>query len=123
MFVVDRVHGFVEELVVENDPEFEWRDMIRQHRSSNESRQTLLYKLDATVRRQLGKKVRGTRRMDEIDWESSVRSVERAQQGVGQAPRDAGLIMSHCVYTKHDFVSASMVRQHVPFRLYKMRMM
>lgn len=58
VFVVDRVHGFVEELVVENDPEFEWRDMIRQHRSSNESRQTLLYKLDATVRRQLGKKVR-----------------------------------------------------------------
>lgn len=58
VFVVEKVLGFVEELVVENDPEFEWRDMIRQHRSSNESRQTLLYKLDATVRRQLGKKVR-----------------------------------------------------------------
>jgi citrate lyase gamma subunit len=93
VFVVDRVHGFVEELVVENDPEFEWRDMIRQHRSSNESRQTLLYKLDATVRRQLGKKVRGTRRMGkDILGELSVRSVEVDQQRVGQAAWDTGLI-------------------------------
>ncbi|CAN0477440.1 unnamed protein product [Ectocarpus sp. 8 AP-2014] len=32
-------------------------DNFRQARTSNESRQSLLYKLDATVRRQLGKKV------------------------------------------------------------------
>lgn len=72
VFVVEKVLGFVEELVVENDPEFEWRDMIRQHRSSNESRQTLLYKLDATVRRQLGKKVRAVVHSHSIIvWSSS----------------------------------------------------
>ncbi|KAM3569501.1 hypothetical protein VYU27_008412 [Nannochloropsis oceanica] len=57
VFQVDKILGFVEELVVENDPEFEWKDQFRHSRSSNESRQTLLYRLDASVRRQLGKKV------------------------------------------------------------------
>ena len=49
--------GLVDELVVDNDPEYQWMDNFRQARTSNESRQSLLYKLDATVRRQLGKKV------------------------------------------------------------------
>lgn len=57
LYLVTRVFGFVEELLVDNDPEFEWKDQFRQARSSNESRQALLYKLDATVRRQLGLKV------------------------------------------------------------------
>lgn len=52
------VVGLVEELVVDNDPEYQWMDNFRQARKSNESRQSLLFKLDATVRRQLGKKVR-----------------------------------------------------------------
>ena len=52
------VVGLVEELVVDNDPEYQWMDNFRQARTSNESRQSLLFKLDATVRRQLGKKVR-----------------------------------------------------------------
>lgn len=47
----------MDELVVDNDPEYQWMDNFRQARTSNESRQSLLYKLDATVRRQLGKKV------------------------------------------------------------------
>lgn len=51
------VVGLVEELVVDNDPEYQWMDNFRQARKSNESRQSLLFKLDATVRRQLGKKV------------------------------------------------------------------
>lgn len=51
------VVGLVEELVVDNDPEYQWMDNFRQARTSNESRQSLLFKLDATVRRQLGKKV------------------------------------------------------------------
>lgn len=49
--------GLVDELVVDNDPEYQWMDNFRQARTSNESRQSLLFKLDATVRRQLGKKV------------------------------------------------------------------
>lgn len=51
------VVGLVDELVVDNDPEYQWMDNFRQARTSNESRQSLLFKLDATVRRQLGKKV------------------------------------------------------------------
>ncbi|CAM9214727.1 unnamed protein product, partial [Discosporangium mesarthrocarpum] len=57
LYAIQKVVGLVEELVVENDPEYQWRDNFRQARTSNESRQSLLYKLDATVRRQLGKKV------------------------------------------------------------------
>lgn len=52
--------GLVEELVVDSDPEYAWMDNFRQARTSNESRQSLLFKLDATVRRQLGKKVGAT---------------------------------------------------------------
>ncbi|CAN0426173.1 unnamed protein product, partial [Ectocarpus fasciculatus] len=55
--VQKEVVGLVDELVVDNDPEYQWMDNFRQARTSNESRQSLLYKLDATVRRQLGKKV------------------------------------------------------------------
>ncbi|CAM9245284.1 unnamed protein product, partial [Chrysoparadoxa australica] len=51
------VYGMVEELIVDKDPEFQWKDNFRQARSSNQSRQGLMYKLDAQVRRQLGRKV------------------------------------------------------------------
>ncbi|GMH90035.1 hypothetical protein TrST_g2197 [Triparma strigata] len=54
---VVHVFGFVEELGVADDPEYEWKDNFRQARSSNESRQSLLYMLDNSVRRQLCKKV------------------------------------------------------------------
>jgi hypothetical protein len=47
----------VEELVVADDPEFEWKDNFRQARTSHETRQTLLYLLDASVRRRMSKKV------------------------------------------------------------------
>ena len=57
-YMITDVYGFVDELVVENDPEFEWKDNFRMARSSNEFRLSLLYKLTANVRRQLGKKVR-----------------------------------------------------------------
>ncbi|GMH91611.1 hypothetical protein TL16_g12104 [Triparma laevis f. inornata] len=56
-FEVVHVFGFVEELGVADDPEYEWKDNFRQARSSNESRQSLLYMLDNSVRRQLCKKV------------------------------------------------------------------
>ena len=39
------LHGFVEELVVNDDPEYQWIDKIRTPRSSNEARQRLFSKM------------------------------------------------------------------------------
>lgn len=57
VFTVLEVFGLVEELVVEDDPEFALMDRARSARSSNELRLGLLYKLGSRVRRQLGRKV------------------------------------------------------------------
>lgn len=43
------MHGFVEELVVNDDPEYHWIDKIRTPRASNEARQTLFFKLSGEV--------------------------------------------------------------------------
>ena len=56
-YTVSHVFGFVEELVVADDPEFEWSDNFNQARASHETRQTLMYLLDAKVRRRMCKKV------------------------------------------------------------------
>eukprot|EP00947_MAST-08B_sp_MAST-8B-sp1_P005639 g5639.t1 len=56
-YAVTRILGFVEELEVDDDPEFEWSDNFRTARKSNESRQLLFYRLSCNLRRQLGKKV------------------------------------------------------------------
>jgi hypothetical protein len=56
-YTVAHVFGFVEELVVADDPEFELSDNFNQARTSHESRQTLMYLLDAKVRRRMCKKV------------------------------------------------------------------
>ncbi|XP_023709446.1 C2 domain-containing protein 5 isoform X4 [Cryptotermes secundus] len=50
------VHGFVEELVVNDDPEYQWIDKIRTPRASNEARQTLFFKLSGEVQRKIGLK-------------------------------------------------------------------
>ena len=42
---VQAIHGFVEELVVNDDPEYQWIDKIRSQRASNEARQILFSKL------------------------------------------------------------------------------
>ena len=42
------IHGFVEELVVNDDPEYQWIDKIRTPRSSNEARQRLFTKLSGS---------------------------------------------------------------------------
>lgn len=42
--------GFVEELVVNDDPEYKWIDKIRTPRASNEARQTLFSKLSGRRR-------------------------------------------------------------------------
>lgn len=48
--------GFVEELVVNDDPEYQWIDKIRTPRASNEARQTLFSKLSGEVQRKMGLK-------------------------------------------------------------------
>ncbi|XP_060570000.1 LOW QUALITY PROTEIN: C2 domain-containing protein 5-like [Ruditapes philippinarum] len=51
------VHGFVEELVVNDDPEYQWIDKIRTPRSSNEARQRLFSKMSGQLARKIGLKV------------------------------------------------------------------
>ena len=43
------IHGFVEELVVNDDPEYQWIDKIRTPRASNEARQVAFIKLSNQV--------------------------------------------------------------------------
>ncbi|KAI8363778.1 hypothetical protein B0O80DRAFT_434478 [Mortierella sp. GBAus27b] len=49
------MHGFVDALVNEDDPEYHWSDSFRTQRSSNEARQRLLFRLSGQLRRLLGK--------------------------------------------------------------------
>lgn len=56
-YTVVHVFGFVEELVVAEDPEFVWDADFRKAKTSHETRQTLMYLLDASVRRRMCKKV------------------------------------------------------------------
>ncbi|PIK35970.1 putative C2 domain-containing protein 5 [Apostichopus japonicus] len=56
-YTVQAIHGFVEELVVNNDPEYQWIDMIRTPRASNEARQRLFSKLSGELQRKIGLKV------------------------------------------------------------------
>ena len=42
---IEALHGFVEELVVNDDPEYQWIDKIRSMRASNEARQIQFSKL------------------------------------------------------------------------------
>lgn len=50
------IHGFVEELVVNDDPEYQWIDKIRTPRASNEARQVVFQKLSGQVQRKMGLK-------------------------------------------------------------------
>ncbi|KAF9355095.1 hypothetical protein BGX26_007000 [Mortierella sp. AD094] len=49
------MHGFVDAIVNEDDPEYHWSDSFRTQRSSNEARQRLLFRLSGQLRRLLGK--------------------------------------------------------------------
>ncbi|XP_026107183.1 C2 domain-containing protein 5-like isoform X4 [Carassius auratus] len=51
------VHGFVEELVVNEDPEYQWIDRIRTPRASNEARQRLIFLMSGELQRKIGLKV------------------------------------------------------------------
>ena len=60
-FIIQDVIGFVVDLVVDDDPESSWQDYFRKSghvaKTSNDSRQKVLYNLSSEVRRELGKKV------------------------------------------------------------------
>ncbi|XP_053261622.1 C2 domain-containing protein 5 isoform X19 [Podarcis raffonei] len=51
------IHGFVEELVVNEDPEYQWIDRIRTPRASNEARQRLISLMSGELQRKIGLKV------------------------------------------------------------------
>lgn len=53
---LEAILGFVDELLVNDDPEYQWIDKIRTPRASNEARQTLFTKLSGEVQRKLGLK-------------------------------------------------------------------
>jgi len=55
-YIASTVYGLVEELVVNDDPEYQWIDKIRTPRASNEARQTLFSKLSGEVQRRVGLK-------------------------------------------------------------------
>lgn len=48
-YLAQAIHGFVEELVVNDDPEYQWIDKIRTPRASNEARQVVFLKLSGQV--------------------------------------------------------------------------
>ncbi|XP_069084659.1 C2 domain-containing protein 5 isoform X6 [Pleurodeles waltl] len=51
------IHGFIEELVVNEDPEYQWIDRIRTPRASNEARQRLISLMSGELQRKIGVKV------------------------------------------------------------------
>ena len=53
---VQFINGFVEELVMNDDPEYQWIDKIRTPRASNEARQILFLKLSGIIQRKIGLK-------------------------------------------------------------------
>ncbi|GAB1608607.1 domain-containing 5-like isoform X2 [Argonauta hians] len=56
-YMLQSLHGFVEELVVNDDPEYQWIDKLRTPRASNEARQRLFSKLSGELQRKIGLKV------------------------------------------------------------------
>lgn len=50
------IRGFVEELVLDDDPEHDWIDKIRRASASNEARQIAFMKLANQVQRKIGLK-------------------------------------------------------------------
>lgn len=50
------IHGFVEELVVNDDPEYQWIDKIRTPRASNDARQLVFLRLSGQLQRKIGLK-------------------------------------------------------------------
>lgn len=56
-FLVESFIGFVQELVMNDDPEHQWIEKIRTSRASNEARQRLFSRLSGELQRKMGLKV------------------------------------------------------------------
>jgi hypothetical protein len=56
-YVLENYCGFVEELIINDDPEYQWIDKIRTPRTSNETRQKLFSTLSGELQRRIGLKV------------------------------------------------------------------
>jgi hypothetical protein len=56
-YILQNICGFVEELVINDDPEYKLIDKIRAPRTSNEARQKLFSQLSGELQRRIGLKV------------------------------------------------------------------
>nr|XP_047130969.1 C2 domain-containing protein 5 isoform X3 [Hydra vulgaris] len=56
-YIIASIQGFVDELIVNNDPEYQWIDKIRTPRASNEARIRLFTNLSGEMKRKIGLKV------------------------------------------------------------------
>lgn len=58
IYAEQQIYGFVEDLVVDKDPEYHWTDSLRSSRVSNEKRLNKMFGLSCSVRRQIGIKAK-----------------------------------------------------------------
>ncbi|KAF5405278.1 C2 domain-containing protein 5 [Paragonimus heterotremus] len=56
-YAIDFLIGFIQELVMNDDPEHQWIEKIRTSRASNEARQRLFSRLSGELQRKMGLKV------------------------------------------------------------------
>ncbi|KAL1492735.1 hypothetical protein ABEB36_010944 [Hypothenemus hampei] len=111
------INGFVEELIVYDDPEYQWIDKIRTPRASNEARQTLFFKLSGKLQRKIGVKalglggnaVIGYRQCFDLEGESGI-----VARGIGTA---VTLVKLHSIYhvpleTKEDKTKSACITSH-----------
>eukprot|EP00003_Mantamonas_plastica_P031402 TRINITY_DN8149_c0_g1_i4.p2 TRINITY_DN8149_c0_g1~~TRINITY_DN8149_c0_g1_i4.p2 ORF type:complete len:255 (-),score=64.85 TRINITY_DN8149_c0_g1_i4:355-1119(-) len=54
---ITKILGFVEELIVDDDPEYHWVDTFRTPRTSNEARTVRFFQMSGKLRRQMGRTV------------------------------------------------------------------
>eukprot|EP00055_Hartaetosiga_balthica_P014810 m.83568 g.83568 ORF g.83568 m.83568 type:complete len:1062 (-) comp8694_c0_seq2:261-3446(-) len=82
------VRGFVEELIVKDDPEYQWIDRVRPTRQSNQARQNVFTNLTGELQRKVGRKaidlqanaVVGYRQLFDLEGESGL-----VARGIGTA--------------------------------------
>ncbi|KAG5861412.1 C2 domain-containing protein 5, partial [Gonioctena quinquepunctata] len=111
------VHGFVEELVVSDDPEYQWIDKIRTPRASNEARQTLFFKLSGELQRKIGVKtlelggnaVIGYKQSYDLEGESGI-----VARGIGSAVTLVKSV-SFCPPTTTDDIKEEHVKNYLEF--------
>eukprot|EP00750_Incisomonas_marina_P029976 INCI7249.2.p1 GENE.INCI7249.2~~INCI7249.2.p1 ORF type:complete len:1265 (+),score=217.26 INCI7249.2:432-4226(+) len=58
LYAEQRIYGFVEDLVVDKDPEYHWSDSLRSSRVTNEKRLNKMFGLSCSVRRQIAIKAK-----------------------------------------------------------------